>query len=105
MNPFWSSLYDWSKDRRYAAVFFVTLVLFLGLAVPAVIFCLQSSTLDFSEAYLLPITCVLAGALVWIIIRYLRTQRQDSSKYSPLSRDELTKARSKLLKNQRLKKL
>ena len=76
MNSFWSSLYDWGKDRRYAAIFFVMLIFFLGLATVGVVFCLRSNTLGFPLAYLLPAMCVLTATLVWIIIRFLRTQRR-----------------------------
>lgn len=105
MNSFWGSLYDWSKDRRYAALFFVTLITFLGLVIAGVVFCLRGNPRGFRLEYLLPAGCVLAAALVCFLIRFLRTQRPGSSNCSPLSRDEVSKARSKLLQGQKLKKL
>ena len=42
MNSIWGNLYDKCKDRRYAALFLVTLIIFFGLAIPGVILYLQT---------------------------------------------------------------
>ena len=72
MNCCWNNLYDRYKDRRYGMVFlFAPLMLFF-----------------------------LLGSLVAAIWRTLSWQREPSN-ISPLSSDELAKAREKLVKSQR----
>jgi hypothetical protein len=105
MNSFWSQLYDRSKDRRYAVLFLVTLFIFFGLVVPGVVFCLHAGVFDSHPGYLLPGIGGLFLALIWKAFRWLRAQRRVSSTFSPLSRDEWRKARSKLVKDRTYKKL
>jgi hypothetical protein len=105
MNSFWGCLYDWSKDRRYAALFLATFIIFLGLTILGVMVCSQSSTLNLRFACVLPGMCALGFALVCIIVRCRRGQHQNSSDHPALSRDEWDKARSKLLKEKQFRKL
>jgi len=98
MNFFWDNVFDYFKERRYGAIFFGSLAMFF------VVFML--GTLSFQvfsayqlEDYLVYAVPALAGLfLIWIIcgIRRQRARRWDRYKFSPLSRDELAKARSKL---------
>jgi hypothetical protein len=76
MNSSWSNLYDRVKDRRYGMVF---------LLAPLMIF-------------------FLLGSLATAIYRTLFWRREPSN-FSRLSSDELAKARSKLLNDQRRKML
>jgi hypothetical protein len=107
MNSFWGNLYDWSKDRRYAALFLAALGAFFGLIILGAILYRRAGALDRSEDF----TAVAVGigvfiaALVWKVIRRARAQRRNALTFSPLSRDEWRKARSKLVKDQNFKKL
>jgi len=105
MNSFWSNLYDHYKDRRYAAIFLATFLTFFGLAIPGIIFYLHAGTFNLDLVYALPGMGILVAALAWRAIRRLRAQRRNPSGFSPLSRDEWRKARSKLVKDRNFKKL
>lgn len=87
MNPFWNSLYDSFKDRRYAALFLFA----LGVLVLSPV--------------LLPVMVLYGLSRGWSVIRLARENRRNKWRYSPLSRDELLVARSKLVKGQSLKKI
>jgi hypothetical protein len=102
MNPFWPHLYDDSKDRRYAALFLTSLLTFFGLLIlTAVIFALASTFgLQKYFPYALPGIGLLAVAWVCRAVRRARARRRERLQYSPLSRDELRVARSKLVKDQ-----
>jgi hypothetical protein len=82
MNPFWGNLYDTFKDRRYGVLFLVS----LGALV------LSPILLPFMGLYVL--------ARGWSAFCLARANRRNKLRYSPLSRDELRVARSKLLNNQ-----
>ena len=81
MNPPWSNLYDHFKDRRYAALFLIA----LGGLVLSPIF--------------LPAMGLYFLGRGWSAFRLARENRRNQLRYSPLSRDELRIARSKLLNN------
>jgi hypothetical protein len=87
VNPLWNNLYDSFKDRRYAALFFIALG---ALALSPI---------------LLPVMGVYGLAWGVSAFRLARANRRNKLRYSPLSRDELRVARSKLMKGQSLKKL
>lgn len=82
MNPYWNTLYDGFKDRRYAALFLIALG---ALAVSPV---------------LLPVMGMYVLGRGWSAFRLARANRRNKLRYSLLSRDELRVARSKLLNNQ-----
>jgi hypothetical protein len=106
MKSFWGNLYDRYKDRRYAAIFLATFLIFFGLALPGVMLCLQARPFTPPLVDVLPgigVLVVALAALVWRIIRRARAHRNPSG-FSSLSRDEWRKARSKLLKEQNVKK-
>ena len=85
MNSFWGNLYDHFKDRRYAALFLIALG---GLV-------LSPIWLPFMGLYVL--------GRGWSALRLAQANRRNKLRYSPLSRDELRVARSKLLNNQNRK--
>ena len=107
MNSFWNNLYDQYRDRRYAALFLAILFIFLGLSIFGVMLCLHTNPLDWSEDFVA--VCfgvgVSVAALVWRAIRRLRARRRNLPTSVSLSRDELTKARSKLAKERTFRKL
>jgi len=85
MNSFWGNLYDTFKDRRYGVLFLASLVALV----------------------LSPIWLPMMGLYVlgrgWSAFCLARANRRNKLRYSPLSRDELRVARSKLLNNQNRK--
>ena len=95
MNSFWNQLYDRHKDRRYANLFFVTLLCFVGLIVPILAIILHAGTFELHPLYLLPGIVGILIAVIWGTIRHFRRQRHTPA-FPRLSRDELRKARSKL---------
>jgi hypothetical protein len=98
MNSFWSNLYDGLKDRRYAGLFLTSLAAFFGLlALAAVVFMIIcASDLPEHYPYALPGVGLVAAAWTWRVMRRARADRRERLPYSPLSRDELRVARSKL---------
>jgi hypothetical protein len=82
MNSFWGNLYDTFKDRRYAALFLVALGALVLLPI------------------LLPVMGLYVLERAWSAFCLARANRRNKLRYSPLSRDELRKARSKLAGNQ-----
>jgi hypothetical protein len=105
MSSFWNSLYDRHKDRRYATIFLVAILTFFGLALTGLFLYLHAPAFNVPLRYVLPGMSVLIAALTWMAIRRARGPRKSPSAFSPLSRDEKHKARSKLLKDRQLKKL
>ena len=98
MNSIWNNLYDKCKDRRYGVLFFISLGSVFGMCLAALIMAhiIGSSNL---EGYFLP-TLPATGILVVVwIVRTIRQSRQ-RARYEilPLSRDEICKARSKLVR-------
>jgi len=78
MSTFRGSLYDTFKDRRYAALFLLSLV---ALALSPV---------------LVPIMAGFGLARAWSAFQMARADRRNRLRYPPLSRDEVRVARSKL---------
>jgi hypothetical protein len=78
MNSFWDNLYDRFKDRRYGVLFLVSLV---ALVLSPV---------------LLPAMGLYFLGRGWSAFCLAREDRRNQLRYSPLSRDELRVARSKL---------
>jgi hypothetical protein len=78
MNSFWNNLYDTFKDRRYGMLFLVSLV---ALVLSPV---------------LLPAMGLYFLGRGWSAFCLARDDRRNKLRYSPLSRDELRVARSKL---------
>ena len=101
MNSIWSNLYDKFKDRRYGALFFVSLMSVFGLLLLAVILEQIIGPANVQEYFLqaLPGIGILVVALIWRTVRRSRSQRVIKFRREELSRDEVCKARSKLMKN------
>jgi hypothetical protein len=92
MNGFWDNVFEYVKERRNVAVFFGTLAVFGGLLLLATVF----GNLQQAWPMILPGVGILLLALIWRGIQQIRARRLNRYKTSPLSRDELAKARSKL---------
>ena len=100
MSDSGNNWFDYFKDRRFAPVFLITLAVLSGITVGASIFAPNISMADWLK-YWPVITTVLGGCLAVSILHSVmqaRARRRDRYKLSPLSRDELRKARSKLVK-------
>ena len=100
MNNSGSDWFEFFKDRRFVPVFFITMLVIFG--VPGVIgFLVDTTNLGDFLKYWPVIAAVFAA---WLLIGVVRAfaqaqaRRRNRYKVSPLSRDELNKARSKLLK-------
>jgi len=78
MNSFWGNLYDTYKDRRYGILFLAS---FGGLVLSPI---------------LLPMMGLYVLGRGWSAFCLARDNRRNKLRYSPLSRDELRVARSKL---------
>ena len=100
-------MYDRFKDRRYGTFFLIAFLTSLGLLIfgGAVISIVRQSNMEETLLAFLPAIIILTTALVWKVILLAREQRNAAIKFPPLSRDELSKARSKLVKDRKLKSL
>ena len=98
MNFFWSNVFEYFKERRLAALFFSTLALLMLVLALAAVFYQTAAGLNLLRYWPvgLPGAGLLLFSLSWRSIRRVRAQRLDRYQSTPLSRDELAKARSKL---------
>jgi hypothetical protein len=78
MNSIWDNLYDRFKDRRYGVLFLVSLVALV------------------LSPILLPVMGLYFLGRGWSAFRLAQENRRNQLRHSPLSRDELRAARSKL---------
>lgn len=109
MNSIWSNLYDKFKDRRYGVLFFSSLiVVFVTFLLGAFLYNILGG-IDFSRfnlqahfLQLLPGFLILMVALIWRAIRRARMRRGKRFRREELSRDEIRKARSKLMNRNRI---
>ena len=100
MNFFWGNVFDYFKDRRFAGVFFGTLLALGGLLLVGAILeqIICAYKLQGYLVYALPGVALVLAAMIGRSIARVRARRRDRYKVSQLSRDELRKARSKLVK-------
>jgi len=100
MNFFWCNVFDYFKERRAAAIFYGTFVILAIIAGVGVLLYQIVRAYDL-QGYLGYVGMV-AGALflLWAVRVFngARARARCRYKSSPLSCDELKKARSKLLK-------
>jgi hypothetical protein len=90
--------FDYFKDRRYVPIFFVTLLaLFVGPLILGIFFKIAADN-DLLNYW--PLAAIATGLWLLVLTRCAiadtRARRRGRNKISPLSRDERTKARSKL---------
>ncbi len=104
MSFFWDHFFEGAKERRNAFVGVCTIVLFIAAGVVG---CQLITAFDLLRY--LPFFLVGMGLLLAVLIRrefrHMRARRLNRYKSSPLSRDELAKARSKLKKQATFKKI
>ena len=104
MNSIWNNLYDRAKDRRYGSLFFFSLFGFFSLFLLGVLIFKILGAMDFSAfdlqrhfLELVPGIVIVVAALVWRGVRRARAQHGNRFQREELSRDEIRKARSKLV--------
>jgi Na+-driven multidrug efflux pump len=100
MNYFWGNVFEYFKDRRGPAVFFISLLVLLVLLFigAAILQGIGAENLWTGFKYSLPVTGVVLAIWIWRSVRRARARSRDRYKISPLSRDEMRKARSKLMR-------
>jgi hypothetical protein len=92
VNLIWNSF----KDRRYAALFFVIFLVSIGTFFGLLAF-FQIPNLQKYVLQSLPGIGILIMVLVWRAIRKARARRGEKFRRQEMSRDEIRKARSKLV--------
>ena len=100
MNYFWGNIFDYVKDRRFVPVFFITLGVLFGVPLAVAVLVGTTNIKDYFQYWPVMLSVVVGGLVISIFrnVAQARAQRRHGYKVSPLSRDELSKARSKLLK-------
>jgi hypothetical protein len=98
MNSFWDHAYDKYKDCRYGALFLSSLVAFFGLLILGAIIVAALHSLGLEEYFweALPGIGILGLAWGFLKFRQAQAERKKRLSHSPLSRDEMRVARSKL---------
>lgn len=101
MSYFWGNVFDYFKDRRIAGVFFGTLLALGGTLIVGLILYQVVCAYDMQEQVIYSLPGLGLLILLWLARRIMRARAHRKLRYriSPLSRDEITKARSKLLKH------
>jgi biotin transporter BioY len=109
MNSIWNNLYDHAKDRRYGALFFSSLVgvfvvFLLGALIYQILGGMDFGSFDLQAHFLelMPGIVILIAALAWRGIRRARAQHPKRFRSVELSRDEIRKARSKLMNRNKI---
>jgi hypothetical protein len=92
MNLIWNSF----KDRRYAALFFIIFFVSIGTLFGLLAF-FQIPNVQEYVLQSLPGIGIFVIALVWRAIRNSRARRREKFRRLEMSRDEIRKARSKLV--------
>jgi hypothetical protein len=109
MNSIWNNLYDRAKDRRYGTLFFISFFGSFGLFLVGVLGYKILDGVDFSQfdlpqyfLQLLPGVVIIMVALALRSYRRARAQGGHKFRRQELSRDEISKARSKLMNRNKL---
>ena len=100
---FWSNLFESVKERRNVMIFFGTLVVLPGMILLAFFAGYAIEAFNLEHNWPIPAAGLglISAALIWRGIRQRRARKLNRYKILPLSRDELTKARSKLATKQK----
>lgn len=98
MDFFWNNVFEYFKDRRLGAVFFRTLAILFGLLIVSCILFQVADGYDLLKywPFMLVVGVLMLAVFVWRCVRRWKAWQANRYKSSPLSRDELNKARSKL---------
>ena len=104
MSPFWVGLFENLKERgRNATLFIVALAALFGVLLVSGVLSEILSSKDYGDYARIVLTLLGLAAVIWCGRACYRGffGKYDRSNISRLSSDELTKARSKLLRNQK----
>jgi uncharacterized membrane protein (DUF4010 family) len=104
MNPFWASLFQELRGHGRNGTLFIVVLLLLLVAAVFVVKVPEEAYRD----YVLPVTVVVSIlAVMWFVRGVLTTRARQRERLTgmQLSRDELDKARSKLVKGTNRKPL
>lgn len=104
MNYFWNHFFEGTKERRNAVIYVCTVMVVVAGGVAGFLFIEAFDLLRYLPFFLAGAGLLLA-VLIWRGFRQMRARRLGRYKSSPLSRDELAKARSKLRKQATLRKI
>ena len=98
MSSSWDNFYDTFKDRRYAALFWSTLMMSIGLLVLGGTLIAVLSEFSLSGYFLETLPAFAIPVLVWWGLKFRQAylQSREKAPRGPLSRDEVRVARSKL---------
>jgi hypothetical protein len=101
MNCFWGNVFDYFKERRMAGFFFATLTFLAGLLVAGwlVYQLIRAYNLQDYVVYALPVAIIILCIWAGRSLSRARERWRYRYKSSPMSCDELRKARSKLLRS------
>ena len=90
--------FDYFRDRRFVPVFFITLLTFCLVAALVAAFVKTTDGFDVVQhlPLVLPPFVLFLAIFIWRAVARARARRRDGYERSPLSRDEMRKARSKL---------
>ncbi len=100
MDYFWTNLFEYAKERRNATLFLVSFALLPLVLLLGFFGWKAAAALDLAAHWplALPGVGLIAFALVRLRVQKQRLRRLNRYKSTPLSRDEKTKARSKLIR-------
>jgi hypothetical protein len=100
VNYFWTNLFEYAKERRNAMLFLVSFALLPLVLLLGFFGWKAAAALDLAAHWplALPGIGLIAFALARFRVRQRRLRRLNRYKSTPLSRDEKTKARSKLIR-------
>ena len=98
MSSFWDNQYDQFKDRRYAAIFWSTLMALIGLLALGAFITVVLSGFGLQDYLLETLPGIGILILAWGFLKFqqARARSREKLRRGPLSRDELRLARSKL---------
>jgi uncharacterized membrane protein YeaQ/YmgE (transglycosylase-associated protein family) len=104
MSPFWVGLFENFRERgRNATIFLVALAALVGVLLVSGVLSEILNSKEFGDCARVVLAVIGAGVVVWCGRAFRRGffGKRDRLNSSRLSSDELTKARSKLLGNQK----
>jgi hypothetical protein len=107
MNFIWGNVFEFFKERWRASIFFAGFAGVFGVMILGGLF--YQAVVFYNLQPYWPYAATAAGLwillCIWRAVRKARQRRLDRYKIKPLSRDEITKARSKLTAKQQFKRL
>jgi hypothetical protein len=104
VNSIWNKLYDAGKDRRYGVLFMACLAAFPVTLIAGVLLHQAALYFGLNPTFLWALPCLLALWFAASLVSRIRSRDRRRLRFPPLSRDELNRARSKLMEKQNRRK-